>query len=302
MPLYNRAMSKRGAFLINGYTLYPGHEHFLKRMKEELANLGVKMDVITSTEAYAHIASSGDKVNVFPDVDFIIVLDKDKYILKSLEAMGLRLFNSSFATELCDDKMLTYLTLSNLGIKMPETISSPLNYSRADETAFLNTVEGTLGYPLVCKTNFGSMGTGVFLLQNKEELHQKALELRDMSHLYQKFIASSFGIDYRLIVIGGKVLTGYRRHGGENEFRSNIGLGGHGEAVTLTNEQIAIAEKAALELGLDYCGIDLLEGENGEPILCEVNSNAFFAGAEKTTGVNIAKAYAAYIVKEFYSQ
>ena len=53
-------------------------------------------------------------------------------------------------------------------------------------------------------------------------------------------------------------------------------------------------------IDLDYCGIDLLIGENNEPILCEVNSNAFFGGIEKVTGENIAKCYVEYIIKEVY--
>ena len=32
-----------------------------------------------------------------------------------------------------------------------------------------------------------------------------------------------------------------------------------------------------IALGLDYCGVDLLETDEG-PVLCEVNSNAFFEG------------------------
>ena len=57
----------------------------------------------------------------------------------------------------------------------------------------------------------------------------------------------------------------------------------------------AAAEKAAQVLKLDYCGVDLLYGEDG-PVLCEVNSNAFFEGLEAATGVNVAKLYAEYIV------
>jgi gamma-F420-2:alpha-L-glutamate ligase len=58
-----------------------------------------------------------------------------------------------------------------------------------------------------------------------------------------------------------------------------------------------MAEKAASILGLDYCGVDVLIGPKGEPILCEVNSNAFIEGIEKVTGVNVASAYAHHIEK-----
>ena len=57
------------------------------------------------------------------------------------------------------------------------------------------------------------------------------------------------------------------------------------------------AERVAEILGLDYCACDLLIGSDGEPILTEVNSNAFFAEGERVTGVDVAGAYAEYIVR-----
>ena len=62
----------------------------------------------------------------------------------------------------------------------------------------------------------------------------------------------------------------------------------------LPDEYLKVAEKCASILGLDYCGVDILEGPNGEPIVSEVNSNAFYEGIEKTTGVNVAGCYVDY--------
>ncbi len=41
----------------------------------------------------------------------------------------------------------------------------------------------------------------------------------------------------------------------------------------------------------------MLKGADGY-FVCEVNSNAFFGGIEKTTGINVARAYAEHVVKE----
>ena len=59
----------------------------------------------------------------------------------------------------------------------------------------------------------------------------------------------------------------------------------------------AAAEKCARVLCLDYCGVDLLFGDDDKPYVCEVNSNAFLGGIEAATGVNVAKAYAEYIIE-----
>jgi hypothetical protein len=37
--------------------------------------------------------------------------------------------------------------------------------------------------------------------------------------------------------------------------------------------------------------------KNGEPILCEVNSNAFFEMAEEITNINVAESYVNHIIK-----
>ena len=56
----------------------------------------------------------------------------------------------------------------------------------------------------------------------------------------------------------------------------------------LSEAQAALAVKTAQILGCTFAGVDLLFGENGEMTVCEVNSNAHFAGISAATGVNIA--------------
>ena len=97
-----------------------------------------------------------------------------------------------------------------------------------------------------------------------------------------------------MIVIGGKSVAAMERVAQEGEFRSNVELGGKGRVITLSETYAETAEKAAQVLGLDYCGVDILETENG--LICEVNSNAFFEGIESVTGVNVARAYAKHIL------
>ena len=71
-----------------------------------------------------------------------------------------------------------------------------------------------------------------------------------------------------------------------------LGLGGH------TKLFLSRLENSAKILGLDYCGVDILEGLHGEPIISEVNSNAFYEGIEKTTGINVAGCYVDYLLSK----
>lgn len=295
----NRAM-KSGLAIVNAYLILPGAQHFYERMRAELAHRDVALGLTTNAEILSYVDSEGNLAGKTPNVDFILYLDKDPYVSHMLEMKGMRLFNSARAIELCDDKMLTHISLANHGIKMPKTISGPLNYSTEDGGAFLTNLERELRYPFVAKGNFGSLGKEVFLIHNHQELISEEKELWHTPRIYQEFIAASAGYDYRLIVIGGRFVAGMKRQSGTGDFRSNIGLGGRATKATIPASFIALAEKAASILRLDYCGVDLLKGADGEPILDEVNSNAFIEGVEKATGVDVAGAYADHIVKTIY--
>lgn len=284
----------QGLIIMNAYPRGGKFYRQSGRIAEELEKLGVKTDVKLNGEVSAFLDENGTPKTELSKYDFVVYLDKDKYLSRILEGAGLRLFNSASAIETCDDKMLTYLALKNAGLKIPETVSAPLCYTpnSVPQKAFLERVE-RLGYPLVAKTSYGSFGVGVSLVKTKAELEKTEKELLYTPHFYQKFVGEK-GKDIRVIVVGGKAIASMERRAVGDEFRSNIELGGKGVKIELTEEYKTTAERASKAIGLDYCGVDLLEGET--PIVCEVNSNAFFEGLESVTGVNVAKAYAEYIV------
>ncbi len=294
----------KGFILINAY---PNGEKFYRqsaRIADELQNLGIQTDVFKNGEVSAWIDEDGRVQSDFAEkYDFCIYLDKDKYLGKLLEKNGLRLFNSAEAVEVCDDKMLTYIALSEKGVRTVETIAAPLCYTPQAKTdeKFLKKVANKLGFPLVVKKSYGSFGAGVQLVHGMPELIKTSQEFLYEPHIFQRYVADSCGRDVRVMVIGGKVVAAMERCAKAGEFRSNIELGGVGKKIALSPENIEIAEKAAKILKLDYCGVDLLQSEDG-PIVCEVNSNAFFEGLEQTTGVNVAKAYAQYIHKTLTSE
>ena len=295
-------MTQKGLIVVNTYEVFPSVEHMVSRLKEEFAKLGISFDVLSSGELPLWVSEDGKIQHGDLPYDFAIYLDKDPYVASMLEDAGLRLFNKADAIRLCDDKMLTYLSLSGKGIRMPKTIPGPLRYSKKDSDIFLNRIEASFSFPIVVKENYGSLGRNVYLVQNKSELEELENRLSYSPRLYQELIASSFGVDNRIIVIGGRAIAWMKRKSDNGDFRSNIALGGHGEGVNLPQNYIRMAENCAKILALDYAGIDILNGPEGEPILCEVNSNAFIKGIEEVTGINVAKAYVDYIWREVYQQ
>jgi len=268
-----------------------------ERLKEEFNNLGVEISIVT--DGYLRVLVENGKLkNEFEDIDFAIYLDKDKYFSQILERTGVRLFNSHDAIRVCDDKAETYIALADKGFNLPDTIFGALCYNKDAKISdsAIDAIGDRLGYPLIVKQCYGSLGKGVFKADNRSELKTIMEEVKTCPHLFQKYIDCKKGVDVRLIVIGGKCIATMERRN-PNDYRSNVGCGGTGVVVELPEGFVETAERISRVLKLDYCGVDLLYGKDNQPIVCEVNSNAFFDGIESVTGINVAKAYAEYVIK-----
>ena len=293
---------KKGLILTNAYAKLAAFSNQANRLKEELERLGVTTDVLKNDGFFAFINENGEIQTSLLGYDFCIYLDKDKYVSQMLEKQGMRLFNPHQAIVDCDDKAVTFIRLANSGIPMPVTLSGLLCFTPEEKVraATLDKIEKTLGFPLIAKACFGSLGKDVYKIDNRKELEEIAETLKCKPHLFQQFIAESAGKDIRVIVVGGKVAATMLRSS-KTDFRSNIELGGIGSPIAIPQSLKQTCEKIASLLNLDYCGIDVLFAKEGY-LVCEVNSNAFFGGIEKVTGVNVAKLYAEHIVKKIYKK
>ena len=287
---------KKVVIVINGYALADGIKNQISRLQDEFSKRCVATEIIKNTDVFAYIFEGNVKVSL-PKCDFVMYLDKDRYVAELLEKNGYKLYNSISSISKCDDKMLTHICLSNAGIKMPTTISSTLCYRDNGNRDYLEAVIKKIGLPMIVKENYGSLGKQVYLVNNKSELLELENKLIHVPHLFQEFIESSKGKDFRIIVIGGKVVA-YMKRENKHSYLSNLAAGGTSSVVELPKEYLDVAVKAANILGLDYCGVDVLEGPNGEPIISEVNSNAFYEGIEKTTGINVAGCYVDYLLSK----
>ncbi len=286
---------KHGLILVNAYSTLPAALNQSERISAELEKLGAKT-VILRNDFFPAVLDGGRIERRLDNYDFCVYLDKDKYVSALLEKLGLRLFNRHGAIRVCDDKAETHIALAGHGIPMPTTITGTLCYDpeapvKADALDF---IESRLGYPLIAKACYGSLGREVYKIDDRSRLEYIAEKLKCKPHLFQKCVAESLGRDIRVIVIGGKVAAAMKRVSG-GDFRSNLELGGKGEPYTPDGELKTLCERVADMLKLDYCGIDILLGKEGY-LVCEVNSNAFFGGIEKVTGINIAGLYSRHIL------
>lgn len=232
--------------------------------------------------------------------EFVIFWDKDIRLAEALEMQGLKVYNSAQAIEVCDDKSLTHLLLSKEGVPMPKTILAPMTYVNIGYSNFnfLDKVECELGYPIVVKECFGSFGQQVYLCHNRNELLQKVQNLQGSAILFQEFVHSSFAKDIRIQVVGNEVVASMYRYSDTGDFRANITNGGQMKPYEPTKQQAELALKCCKVLGVDFAGVDILFGENGNDLVCEVNSNAHFKNIFDCTGVNTADKIVEYIVNK----
>lgn len=277
-----------------------GHNAYkIKRFTEEAKLLGVSLSTVINDGTLGSLSEKSIDVKI-PKSDFIIYLDKDIYLARMLEKKGYRLFNNADFIKLCDDKTLTNIALASKGIKMPKTIPGPLFYSpelKEEHLKFLDNVIDELGLPLVAKKVYGSLGLGVYLVEDKESLASLYKEICRQPIQFQEYISSSFGKSIRAIVLDNKIIGAFKRYN-DTDFRSNFGKTAHSEQIVLSDKQRDIINKIINEIDIEYAGIDLLFGDNDEPVLCELNSNAFFEEFEKTTKINVAKLFMEMVVKK----
>jgi RimK family alpha-L-glutamate ligase len=254
-----------------------------------------KIELQLKTNAELLIDISGRSNNLL--ADFILFWDKDVRLAYYLEQLGYPVFNCSKAIEICDDKALTHLTLMNSGIPMPKTIIAPKTFENIGYTNydFLHETAKRIGFPMVVKESFGSFGQQVYLVKDFTELIEKVKQIGTKPVLFQEFIKSSFGKDIRLQVVGGKVIAGMYRYSEHGDFRANLSIGGRMRAYEPSLEQCKLALRCCEMIGLDFAGVDLLFGENEDPIVCEINSNAHFKNIYDCTGVNAAEAIMIHI-------
>lgn len=204
-------------------------------------------------------------------------------VLRHFERQGVAIANRPEAVEAVADKLHTLQVLAGAKLPIPKTI---LGKFPAD----VDLVERELGFPVVVKKLRGTRGAGVVLCQDRSQFDDLANLLDGATSasdfLFQQYIKASHGRDVRVLVIDGKVVAAMERRSSDGGFKSNISLGGHGEAFTPPPEMGALAVKVANELKLDIAGIDILFDKDGYRI-CEANSAPGFQGLERACAIDV---------------
>lgn len=213
-------------------------------------------------------------------------------VVRQFEMMGIYCVNESVAIVRARDKLRSLQLLSRRNVGIPATAFAN---SPDDISGVIREVGGT---PCVIKLLEGTQGIGVVLAETRkaaESVIQAFMGLKS-NILVQEFIKEAGGSDLRCFVVGGHVIAAMRRTAPPGEFRSNLHRGGSAELVKLTAMERRTAANAAKVMGLNVCGVDLLQSDRG-PLVMEVNSSPGLEGIEKATQRDVAGLIIRFIEK-----
>ncbi len=274
----------------------------MRRLRQEARKAGVQCDIINPLECQLVIDGRENRIIVgtgtLPHYDAVLprigasITEYGLSVVKHFEIQGMRAINGASAIADSRDKMRCLQILAGSGILVPATV---LTRSTQGLRA---AVEAVKGLPVVLKILQGTQGVGVMLVHTPISLGSVIDTLRTLNQdvIIQQFIVEGAGRDYRVFVVGDKVVATMMRTAPEGEFRSNIHRGAVGNIIELPKQHEKTAIRAAKVLGLEIAGVDLMESNQG-PMVIEVNSSPGFEGIEKATGINVASAIIQHIKK-----
>jgi len=178
-------------------------------------------------------------------------------------------------------KFATATSMAESKVRIPDAVLA-LDADR------LNTLRSKFGEETVYKTAIGTHGGGTWKIGPGESVNPRVGDryafLQELIEQDEKHRHN----DLRIYVVDGEIVATMRRYAPENDWRTNVALGGAVEGVDdLPEEAATMAVEAAELIGLDYAGVDLVEGVDGWYLL-EVNPTAGFKGLYEATGVSPA--------------
>jgi len=279
----------QGWLIVNAFLIADSFRETQQSLLAAASSLGVTLTLKTNAEVLCRMGGAYDvqELHKYETPDFALFWDKDVRLAAYLEKQEIKVYNSSRAIELCDDKSLMYACLDENDISIPKTILAPKTYANCgyNDYAWVTSVVDDLGFPLVLKECFGSWGEQVHLIPDESTLQNCLSKTASRPVLFQKFVEASFGRDVRVYVVGSRCEAALLRTSPLGTFLSNRMAGSQVQTYSLSKEEEIIALRSIDAMGLDFGSVDLFYEDKQNPLVCEVNSNIQFHALEQLEDV-----------------
>lgn len=209
-------------------------------------------------------------------------------LYRALEGQGVVLVNRIEPLLAAQDKFRTSRLLARAAVPTPP---AAVAQRPGDAERALASIGDAVVKPLA-----GSLGEDVARVADDPSGRRAVRERVDRDGaVYLQAWVEGPGRDLRLFVVGGRVRAAIARHPPPGDFRTNVGIGGLAAPFVPDEEQCAVATAAAEALGLDYAGVDMIEGPGG-PSVIEVNGNPSWQGILEATGLDMAECIADHVL------
>ncbi|MFJ7637430.1 MULTISPECIES: RimK family alpha-L-glutamate ligase [unclassified Peribacillus] len=209
--------------------------------------------------------------------DFAIVRTIDPFFTKQLERLHITCFNSSFISEIVNDKAKTHQYVTSIGIPMSDTVYCYGNPSTSD-----------MELPFIAKDVHGRGGKQVYLIEHEKDLR----ELPNAKWIVQK--PGVFGKDIRVFVIGNRIIAAVLRESSSN-FKANYTLGGSASLYELSAAERTLVERVIAAFDFGMVGIDFIFAEDGSLMLNEIEDVVGSRTLSALSNLNIVKEYLLFI-------
>ncbi len=281
-------------------TLYKDIDNIIKRRKLNISvNLFFMEDIVCkwdngSLNVYCckHNLLDYDVFIFRPDLKSFV--EEIYFLAKYLDKNKKIVINQSFCDGRTNSDKVSFINiLKKLKLNHPKT------YIVNSYFCFKNIIEN-VKLPVIIKDPHGWMGKEVEKLTSEKDANKFKNYFKSKTGLLiQEYIPVRS--NYRVLVVGYKVLGVYKRIAAKNDFRGNLHQGGSGEKAKLSKEMKNIAEKLAKVTKNDVLGVDLLKYKNRVYVL-EIENCPGFGGFRKYTGISPTEHLFDYAISVFKKQ
>ena len=283
---------KKGFLIYNPEDLKVNQE-FVERLINHSKNYQLDLKLITTDKLQYgykngrfYLSESNTELT---ELDFAVNRSRNVYLTKTMENMGVRVFNNSSVATFGNDKISAHLFVSKLGIKSVDSIFFNKEQNSTDN----------MPYPVIVKSLSGFGGKQVYKAENKRELKIIIDGIPDKNLLLQRYVQDCS--DVRVFVMGGKVIGAVKRTPKEG-FRANYKLGGSIELYELTSAMSAAVKIIVENVQIDFAGLDFLVNDRGgELYFNEIEDVVGSRSLCKIEKIDTSLKYIEYISKIMYN-
>lgn len=152
-----------------------------------------------------------------------------------------------------------------------------------------------ISFPIIVKPIFGEQGNDIHKFNDKKTVCE-FFKKNSGNYLLQKYLPIE--ADYRVFIVGDKVLGAIKRFVIKGDYRSNASLGAEAEKISVSVEMKELALRAKKAVGLEIVGVDIIKYGNQWFVL-EVNHTPQWQKFKEITDINPAEEIISYCLSKY---